>query len=237
MAQRQAEALAGEDGEGEDGGKKKRKRGKKGDKGEKKEAEGKKGGEITGGKCYRYVQRPQKRHTRNPLAHTPSCNSSLHSLSRCPKRVDHKDPTPFATCFVCLGKGHLSAACPQNPKGVYVNGGCCKVCKSVAHRARDCPEEARQRAEERGADWHDRQRNSGIAPQGTVGTGARAGADEDDFMVTSRDFVGNRTRHAPANNGQRRPAKAPGAEGAFVPEAAAAPAAKPVVKKKKVVAF
>lgn len=30
--------------------------------------------------------------------------------------------------------------CPDNPKGLYPNGGACKFCSSVEHYARDCPE-------------------------------------------------------------------------------------------------
>jgi len=117
-----------------------------------------------------------------------------------------------------------------------VNGGCCKVCKSVAHRAKDCPVEAAQKAEERKAGKADKEEVFGALARGqpVLGTGEAAGADEDDFMAATREFQGNRKRHAPAKNGQRGPAKAPGAEGAFVQEKEKA---KPVVKKKKVVAF
>jgi zinc finger CCHC domain-containing protein 9 len=30
--------------------------------------------------------------------------------------------------------------CPDNPKGLFPNGGACKFCSSVEHYARDCPE-------------------------------------------------------------------------------------------------
>ena len=46
---------------------------------------------------------------------------------------------PFASCFVCLGKGHLAGKCPKNAaKGVYPEGGECKICRGKDHLARDC---------------------------------------------------------------------------------------------------
>lgn len=74
-------------------------------------------------------------------------------------------------------------------------------------------------------------------PPTQIGKGDKAGADEDDFMVSTRDFQGNRKRHEPAKNGQRGPAKMPGEEGAFVPEQPEQPKAAPKPKKKKVVSF
>ena len=31
---------------------------------------------------------------------------------------------PFATCFICHEKGHLTNSCPDNPKGLYPHGTC-----------------------------------------------------------------------------------------------------------------
>ncbi|KAL7424131.1 hypothetical protein Q5752_001716 [Cryptotrichosporon argae] len=251
--QREAESEAGEAGGaeaggetgGEDGVKGKKGKGKK-DRGKVKAKEGANGGEVTGGKCYR-------------------CNSASHALSRCPKRIDPADPTPFATCFVCLERGHLSAACPANPRGVYVNGGSCKVCGGVSHRAKDCPRlPANERGDTHGGNAHDGDDgddggDNQAAPRGrsgeVVGTGRAVGADEDDFMVVRPD---KRRRHEAAKNSMRGPAKPRGAEGAYdgqanaynaanarVHEGAAAatkagtgkPAAAGVKKKPKVVAF
>jgi zinc finger CCHC domain-containing protein 9 len=46
---------------------------------------------------------------------------------------------PFAECFICKQKGHLQGLCPENPKGLYPNGGGCRFCSSVRHFAVDCP--------------------------------------------------------------------------------------------------
>lgn len=143
--------------------------------------------------------------------------------------MDKANPTPYATCFVCLGTGHLSAACPQNPRGVYVNGGSCKVCGSVAHRAKDCPVEREKMRAEAAAMPR---------PGDVVHAATHApGADEDDFMVVRREprGSGSRPQHERAKNGMRAPAKLPGDEGAYEAPAPV-PAAAPK-KKKKVVTF
>ncbi|CAF2323460.1 unnamed protein product [Brassica napus] len=48
--------------------------------------------------------------------------------------------TKFASCFICKEHGNISKNCPQNKHGVYPMGGCCKVCGSVAHLVKDCPD-------------------------------------------------------------------------------------------------
>lgn len=66
------------------------------------------------------------------------CGSLEHILSKCPQKINTKDPLPFSTCFICKQKGHLVGQCPENEHGVYPNGGCCKFCGSVRHLASDC---------------------------------------------------------------------------------------------------
>lgn len=74
-----------------------------------------------------------------PASNLPRCGSQKHTLSRCRTPADPENPFPFASCFVCSGKGHLAGSCPQNQnKGVYPNGGSCKICGGTTHLAKDC---------------------------------------------------------------------------------------------------
>lgn len=96
------------------------------------------------------------------------------------------------------------------------------MCNSVQHRAKDCPTLHRPELA--------RPKRGEVV----LGTGAQAGADEDDFMVVRRqEKEAGIRRHAPANNAQRGPAKKPGDEGAFAAEPVP-PTEKPKVAKKVV---
>lgn len=91
------------------------------------------------GICYRSVSQTPPSVVLNQILHTCRCGSSKHNLSRCKKSADPSNPLPFASCFVCSGKGHLAGSCPKNQnKGVYPNGGCCKICGDTTHLAKDC---------------------------------------------------------------------------------------------------
>ncbi|XP_057899620.1 zinc finger CCHC domain-containing protein 9-like isoform X2 [Melospiza georgiana] len=75
------------------------------------------------------------------------CGSTEHDLSQCRAKVDPAaGPFPYAKCFICGEMGHLSRSCPDNPKGLYAEGGGCRLCGSVEHFKKDCPEK-------QNADW------------------------------------------------------------------------------------
>ncbi|ORY87865.1 hypothetical protein BCR37DRAFT_331204, partial [Protomyces lactucae-debilis] len=64
------------------------------------------------------------------------CGKSDHALKQC--RLHPSKGLPFARCFVCQEQGHITSNCPTNSRGVYPSGGCCKICRSVEHLAKDC---------------------------------------------------------------------------------------------------
>ncbi|KAM6230316.1 zinc finger CCHC domain-containing protein 9 isoform 1-T2 [Porphyrio hochstetteri] len=69
------------------------------------------------------------------------CGSTEHDISKCRAKVDPSvGPFPYAKCFICGEMGHLSRSCPDNPKGLYAEGGGCRLCGSVEHFRKDCPE-------------------------------------------------------------------------------------------------
>lgn len=68
------------------------------------------------------------------------CGSTEHTSHTCSAKVVPGKEFVFAKCFVCGQEGHLSKACPDNPRGLYPGGGCCRLCGSVDHYRKDCPE-------------------------------------------------------------------------------------------------
>ncbi|NXG30326.1 ZCHC9 protein, partial [Dromaius novaehollandiae] len=69
------------------------------------------------------------------------CGSTEHEITKCKAKIDPAvGAFPYAKCFICGEMGHLSRSCPDNPKGLYAEGGCCKLCGSVEHFRKDCPE-------------------------------------------------------------------------------------------------
>ncbi|XP_077203625.1 zinc finger CCHC domain-containing protein 9 [Paroedura picta] len=69
------------------------------------------------------------------------CGSTEHEIKKCKVKIDPAlGEFPYAKCFICGEMGHLSRSCPDNPKGLYAEGGSCRVCGSVEHFKKDCPE-------------------------------------------------------------------------------------------------
>uniref|UniRef100_A0A2K5YV83 CCHC-type domain-containing protein n=1 Tax=Mandrillus leucophaeus TaxID=9568 RepID=A0A2K5YV83_MANLE len=61
------------------------------------------------------------------------CGSTEHEITKCKAKVDPAlGEFPFAKCFVCGEMGQLSRSCPDNPEGLYADGGSCKLCDSFA---------------------------------------------------------------------------------------------------------
>ncbi|CAO1618231.1 unnamed protein product [Sympodiomycopsis kandeliae] len=101
------------------------------------------------------------------------CGSSEHSLKTCNKKKKfdsetQKEILPHATCFICSQKGHLSSNCKQNTeRGIYPNGGNCKICQSVHHLVKDCPESKGKTAQKEG-DEQDNKVKKEVVQQPTV---------------------------------------------------------------------
>ncbi|XP_053265208.1 zinc finger CCHC domain-containing protein 9 isoform X1 [Podarcis raffonei] len=69
------------------------------------------------------------------------CGSTEHEINKCRAKIDPAlGEFPYAKCFICGEMGHLSRSCPDNPKGLYAEGGACRICGSVEHFKKDCPE-------------------------------------------------------------------------------------------------
>ncbi|CAG4991184.1 unnamed protein product [Colias eurytheme] len=71
------------------------------------------------------------------------CGSTEHRQNEC--KVQRDKEFRFATCFICREPGHLARQCPDNPKGLYPNGGSCKLCGDVTHLRKDCPTVSEQK--------------------------------------------------------------------------------------------
>ncbi|KFV63092.1 Zinc finger CCHC domain-containing protein 9, partial [Dryobates pubescens] len=82
------------------------------------------------------------------------CGSTEHDIGKCRAKVDPAvGPFPYAKCFICGEMGHLSRSCPDNPKGLYAEGGGCKLCGSVEHFKKDCPEKQNAGEMQGGVQW------------------------------------------------------------------------------------
>jgi hypothetical protein len=68
-----------------------------------------------------------------------NCGSNKHGLYECDKPIDYSN-LPFAECYICKKKGHISANCPNNKNGIYIRGGSCYICNSKEHLAKNCPQ-------------------------------------------------------------------------------------------------
>jgi zinc finger CCHC domain-containing protein 9 len=74
------------------------------------------------------------------------CGSTEHSLRDCSEYRRGDKNMPFASCYFCDKKGHLASACPDNSKGLYVDGGGCRQCGSTRHISFECPENKKAKA-------------------------------------------------------------------------------------------
>lgn len=73
------------------------------------------------------------------------CGSTEHQHTQCHIRGD---VYKHATCFICKQEGHISKQCPDNPRGLYPEGGGCRICGDVTHLKKDCLKFSKRKKEE-----------------------------------------------------------------------------------------
>ncbi|OXU21340.1 hypothetical protein TSAR_002332 [Trichomalopsis sarcophagae] len=73
------------------------------------------------------------------------CGSTEHTHFEC--KVNKSDDYRYAKCFICREQGHIAKQCPDNPKGLYPDGGSCKICGDVTHLKKDCPDLVKEKEE------------------------------------------------------------------------------------------
>nr|XP_033338827.1 zinc finger CCHC domain-containing protein 9-like [Megalopta genalis] len=73
------------------------------------------------------------------------CGSTEHTYFEC--KVAKRTEFRYATCFICREQGHISKQCPDNPKGIYPQGGSCNLCGDVTHLKKDCPDLIKEKEE------------------------------------------------------------------------------------------
>ena len=73
------------------------------------------------------------------------CGSTEHTHFEC--KVAKPMEFRYATCFICREQGHIAKQCPDNPKGIYPQGGACKICGDVTHLKKDCPDLIKEKEE------------------------------------------------------------------------------------------
>ncbi|CAD0202491.1 unnamed protein product [Chrysodeixis includens] len=95
------------------------------------------------------------------------CGSTEHRQFEC--KVQRDKEFRFATCFICKEPGHIARQCPDNPKGLYPNGGSCKLCGDVTHLRKDCPT-ATDKKEESSVKLHTLDSTANIEDVGQLNT-------------------------------------------------------------------
>ena len=63
-----------------------------------------------------------------------------HGIDECPEKTSGMDKNlKNRSCFICGKKDHRALQCPDNPRGMYPDGGGCKFCGDVTHLYMACP--------------------------------------------------------------------------------------------------
>lgn len=89
-----------------------------------------KGDSTVGGKiCYRCgrIDHSLKECKKAPPKQ-PQKRKREGSISDSDNETPEQEFLPYAKCYVCQKSGHLAGTCPENDRGIYPDGGGCKLC-------------------------------------------------------------------------------------------------------------
>jgi zinc finger CCHC domain-containing protein 9 len=142
-----------------------------------------------------HVIKDCKKSKSNTIGMCFNCGSTEHTLHSCKEKKDKSGKLPFAECFVCGQKGHLSGQCSQNEHGIYPKGGCCKICSSKFHLASQCPDLGSSK------DRHSSSSMQNSSEHSSSSSSVQAGVkrpkrtvfiDDDDALNTGGDAIGDK---------------------------------------------
>lgn len=78
-----------------------------------------------------------------------NCRKPGHGVADCPEKTAGMGANIKArVCFICGDKRHRALKCPNNPRGLYPEGGGCKFCGDVTHLYAACPKKLGQKESE-----------------------------------------------------------------------------------------
>ena len=80
--------------------------------------------------CYRCgrIDHSLKECRKAPLKQPQKRKQREGSINGSEDETPEQEFLPYAKCYVCQKTGHLAGSCPENDRGIYPDGGGCKLC-------------------------------------------------------------------------------------------------------------